>query len=140
MLNTLYKKRKLCRFTIRNEEEDEEQDDSSASDLCRTANDKISPNYVSWQAHESTSGRRLARPKVRRVRRIPENPVNAHFGMRDLAARKTLAAQGSVGAAANSYIAALRIVNTVPVCYRLNELNSSQRIEIQPHRSSTQNR
>ena len=41
MLNTLYKKRKLCRFTIRNEEEDEEQDDSSASDLCRTANDKI---------------------------------------------------------------------------------------------------
>ena len=33
MLNTLYKKRKLCRFTIRNEEEDEEQDDSSASDL-----------------------------------------------------------------------------------------------------------
>ena len=47
-----------------------------------------------------------------RVHRIPENPVTAHFGMLELAARKTLAAEGSVGVAANANIAAIRIVNT----------------------------
>ena len=68
-------------------------------------------NYVSWQAHESTSGRRLARLKVRRVRSIPENPVTAH-GTRELAARKTLAARAAWERHTNAYIAALRIVNT----------------------------
>ena len=95
---------------------------------------------LSWQAHESTSGRRLARLKVRRVRRIHENPVTAQYGMRELAARKTLAARAAWERHTNACLAAIQIVNTGTRRLLLIILNNSQRIEIQPHRSGTQNR
>ena len=94
---------------------------------------------VSWQAHESTSGRRLARHKARRVRRIPLNPPTGHFGMRELAARKTLEPRAA-WEHTNACLAAIRIVNTGTSILLYIILNDSERIEVQPHRSGTQNR